>query len=65
MRIGNEKSASVYECARFIWPYNALRFLVTYGVSSALSRRFADFSLMWIGSRSPTTQTQVTFTLSN
>jgi hypothetical protein len=21
--IGNDKSASVYECARFIWPYNA------------------------------------------
>jgi hypothetical protein len=30
------------------WPYNALPFLVTYGVLSALSRRFADFSLMWI-----------------
>ena len=29
-------------------PPNALRFLVTYGVSSALSRRFGDYALMWI-----------------
>jgi hypothetical protein len=27
---------------------NAQPFLVTYGVSSALSRRFGDYSLMWI-----------------
>jgi hypothetical protein len=29
------------------WTYNAQPFLVTYGVSSALSRRFGDYSLMW------------------
>ena len=31
------KSASIYECFPFTWPYNALPFLVTYGVSSARS----------------------------
>jgi hypothetical protein len=30
------------------WTENAQPFLVTYGVSSALSRRFADYSLKWI-----------------
>jgi hypothetical protein len=30
------------------WPYNAQPFLVTYGVSSALSRRFADYAAKWI-----------------
>ena len=28
--------------------YNAQPFLVTYGVSSALSRRFGDYTLNWI-----------------
>ncbi len=30
------------------WTENALPFLVTYGVSSALSRRFADDMFKWI-----------------
>ena len=42
------KSASVYEPFPSILPYNALPILVTYAVSSPLSQRFADFSLMWI-----------------
>jgi hypothetical protein len=29
------------------WTKNAQPFLVTYGVSSALSRRFADYSSKW------------------
>ena len=33
---------------RVLWPYNALPFLLTYGVSSALSRRFADYTSFWL-----------------
>ena len=42
------ESARVYERVRFTWTMNALPFFVTYGVSSALSRRFGDYSLKWI-----------------
>jgi len=35
-----ELSASITGCFPSVWPYNAQPFLVTYGVSSALSRRF-------------------------
>ncbi len=41
-RIRNDKSASVYGRIRFTWTKNALPFLVTHGVPSALSCRFAD-----------------------
>jgi len=37
----------------FIWPYNALPFLVTYVVSSAFSRRFGDYTAKWIRDRRP------------
>src|SRR5664279_2673519 len=47
-RISPAKSASVYECLPYIWPYNAQPFLVIYGVSSALSRRFGDYTSFWL-----------------
>jgi hypothetical protein len=43
-----EKSASVYERVRLTWTMHAQPFLVTYGVSSALSRRYGDYTLMWV-----------------
>src|ERR1017187_6259081 len=45
---GRLPPTNVYERARFTWTINALPFLVTCGVSSALSRRFADYTTEWI-----------------
>ncbi|HZL69917.1 MAG TPA: hypothetical protein VFC29_21605, partial [Candidatus Limnocylindrales bacterium] len=42
------ESASIYERVRFTWTMNAQPCLVTYGVSSALSRRFGDYTLKWV-----------------
>jgi hypothetical protein len=42
------ESASVYECFRFIWPYNAQPVLLKNSTRSRPQGQNADYSLKWI-----------------
>jgi hypothetical protein len=48
-RVSNDKSASVYECFPFIWPYNARCSLVPMPKRLDLSQWVADNTDKWIG----------------